>query len=126
MFALFGAFVCGTFFFLVFRSETIIVSRDALTLRAGLFFIQVPRSIPLSELEELTLLNATKEESKESDQLLGSGQISRDIYAGIRAITALGSAIVARSDRRSFSFGRILSAPELDYILYEIERRIRN
>lgn len=43
----------------------------------------------------------------------------------LAAIVAFGSAIIAKSDRRKITMGRMLTAAELDNILYEMQRQIR-
>ena len=108
------------------RSETITLTRDTLAVRSGIGFLKITQRIPLAELEELYLSNATESEREEPGKLLEEGQVSRDWYTLLEFIVALGTSIVVRSDRKSITFGRILSHEELNYILYQIERRIRN
>ena len=124
IFALFGAVVVAAMLYALLRTETMTLTRDTLAVRAGIFFLKRTKRIPLSELEELCLLNATESESEDSDKLLEKGQIKRDIHKALGTIVALGSAIVARSDRESITFGRTLANAELDCILYEMESRI--
>ncbi len=126
MFSLFGAIVFGVMLYGVLHSQTITLTRDILTVRSGIFFLKRTKQIPLSELEELCLLNSTGSESNDSDKLLQDKQITRSIHTALQAFVALGSAIVARSDRESITFGRILSNAELDHILYKMERWIRS
>ena len=108
------------------RSETIALSRDTLVVSIGVFFLKRTREIPLAELEELFLDQATKSEGEEADKLLKEGQVTRNMHTALASIVALGSAIVARSDRTAITIGRILSPAELDYILYQMERWIRD
>ena len=125
VFGLFCSFVVAAFLYLILRSESITLTRDALIVREGISFIKWPRQIPFSELEELLLLNATAEEDKEADQLLESGQVTKEIHRALEAFVALGSAIVARSDSKSISIGRVLSNAELDHLLYQMESWIK-
>ena len=119
-----GGIFAGAILYGLLRSETIALSRDTLAVSAGVFFLRRTRKIPLSELEELFLDHATKSEDKEADQLLEEGQVTREIHTALASIVALGSSLVARSDRVSITVGRILSPTELDYILYQMERWI--
>ena len=116
-----GGIFAGAILYGLLRSETIALSRDTLAVSAGVFFLRMTRKIPLSELEELFLDHATKSEDKEADQLLEEGQVTREIHTALASIVALGSSLVARSDRVSITVGRILSPAELDYILYQME-----
>ncbi len=122
--ALVGAVFLGTFLGGLMYSETITLTRDSFSVNSGFLFFRRTRRIPLSELEELCLLNVTESESRESNQLLDKGEIPASIHSVLEAIVALGSSVLARSDRESVTFGRILSQPELDYVLYELESRI--
>ncbi|MCB0344949.1 MAG: hypothetical protein KDD66_07520 [Bdellovibrionales bacterium] len=125
-FALFFGFIVLVFVYLLLRSETIKVTGDSLEVSDGISFLKRKRKIPLTELEELCLLNVAESESKEADQLLESGEVTKEVHSAIESFVALGSAIVARSDRASITFGRVLSNAELDHILYQLESRIRN
>lgn len=121
----------GAFFWVIplnamLRSETITLTRDTFAVRSGIGLFKITQRIPLAELEELYLSNATQSEREESGKLLKEEQVSKDWHTLIEFIVALGAAIVVRSDRKSITFGRILSHEELNYILYQIERRIRN
>ncbi|MGE0816442.1 MAG: hypothetical protein AB7O93_24090 [Vicinamibacterales bacterium] len=107
------------------RSETIVVSADALSVSTGIGPARIRRSIPLGELEELRLSNLTADEQQELDRLAASDARVHQNRGALAAIVALGSAIVATSDKQKLTMGRILSAAELDLVLYEMERRIR-
>ncbi|MEZ5419705.1 MAG: hypothetical protein R2708_20495 [Vicinamibacterales bacterium] len=123
--ALFCVPVFALFTYALLRSETIVVNADSLSVSAGIGPLKVRRSIPLARLEELRLSNVTADEQKELDQLVASDASVRENQGAIAAIVALGSAIIAKSDTRKLTMGRLLSAGELDVVLYEMERRIR-
>ncbi|MGE4090788.1 MAG: hypothetical protein AB7G75_08095, partial [Candidatus Binatia bacterium] len=71
--SLVGAIFAGAILYGVLRSETIVVSRDTLAVSAGIFFLRRTRKIPLAELVELFLHNATNAEDEESAELLEQG-----------------------------------------------------
>lgn len=123
--ALFCVPVFLVFSYLLLHSETIVVSRDTLSVGTGIGALKIKRSIPLAELEELHLTNLTAAEEKDLDKLVNDGEIPHNLHGAIEAIISLGSAITANSDRKKITMGRMLSNAELDVILYEMECRIR-
>ncbi len=123
--ALFCVPVFLVFAYMLLRSETIRISGDSLSVRVGVGALKVKKTIPLSELEELHLSNLTAAEERDLGQLVNSGEVPRNLQGAIQAIVSLGSAIIAKSDRKKITMGRMLSNAELDVVLYEMERRIR-
>ncbi|MEZ5291578.1 MAG: hypothetical protein R2745_10865 [Vicinamibacterales bacterium] len=123
--ALFCVPVFLVFGYALLRSETIVVSADALSVSVGIGPARFRRTIPLGELEELRLSNLTADEQKALDRLAASDARVHQNRGALAAIVALGSAIVATSDTQKLTMGRILSAAELDLVLYEMERRIQ-
>lgn len=123
--AFFAVCVFAVMFSAMLRSETIILTRDTLTVQAAIGFLKRTQQIPLSELEEMCLSNVTKLEGEDSKKLYAEEQISKGLHTALEAIVALGSSIVFRSDRKAIHFGRILSHAELDHVLFQIERWIR-
>lgn len=124
MFTLVGAFILVVVLVAVLRSETVTLSRDTLAVRSGVLIFKRTQTIPLSELEELCLVDATGSEGREANQLLAGGEISQEIHQLLGTFVALGASVIARSDRVSMTFGRILSREELAFLLFELESRM--
>ncbi len=126
MLAIFAVIPSAAMIFALLRSETITLTKNTLSKRTAVGIFKRMQQIPLSELEELYIsTRVTKSKKNESDMLLEEEPLSEDMHKALNSIEVFGSAIKARSDRKSIVFGRILSQAELDHVLYQMERWIR-
>ncbi len=126
MLAIFAVIPSAAMIFALLRSETITLTKNTLSKRTAVGIFKRMQQVPLSELEELYIsTRVTKSKKNESDMLLEEEPLSEDMHKALNSFDVLKSAIIARSDRNSIVFGRILSHAELDHVLYQMERWIR-
>lgn len=125
MLTLFAAIPIAAMIFALLRSEIITLTKNTLLKQTAIGIFKRTQQIPLSGLEELYISKRTKSKKNESDMLFDDEPLSEDMNTALNSIDVFDSVIIARSDRKSIVFGRILSYAELDYILYQMERWIR-